>query len=137
VSPMSALGPAIGGLGPIDILVVVPGQFQMIGPSARATFMRKGVLHTLCIADAAISGSACSSALIPGRPVRPYRRLRPPVFGPRRDRCVRQSIAWGRSFGGAPMGRPRHYTTMTPAPDHPSSQAHALAAQHARWITDG
>lgn len=50
---------------------------------------------TLCIAATRHFRALHAGAADPGGPGAGFARLRPPVFGPRRDRMIRQAQAWG------------------------------------------
>ncbi|SLN42715.1 DNA polymerase III subunit delta [Roseisalinus antarcticus] len=79
-----------------DLLeVVASGKPREIGPMLRR-LMAQGVLPvTLCIGALRHFRQLHTAASDPGGAGAGVGRLRPPVFGPRRDRIVRQAQHWG------------------------------------------
>ena len=80
-----------------DVLdAVTDGQDQLLGPLLR-NLTAQGVLPvTLCIGATRHFRRLHTIAADPGGPASGVGRLRPPVFGPRRDKIVRQASHWGR-----------------------------------------
>lgn len=80
-----------------DVLdAVTDGQDQQLGPLLR-NLAAQGVLPvTLCISATRHFRRLHMVASDPGGPASGIGRLRPPVFGPRRDKIVRQAGTWGR-----------------------------------------
>ncbi len=80
-----------------DILAIVAeGRTGEIGPMLIRLYAQGVEPVRLCIAATqhfrALHGASCD----PGGPGSGVARLRPPVFGPRRDAIVRQATTWGR-----------------------------------------
>ncbi|MEM8537364.1 MAG: DNA polymerase III subunit delta [Pseudomonadota bacterium] len=80
-----------------DLLdVVTAGQADQLGPMMR-NLMAQGVAPvTLCIGATRHFRRLHQVASDPGGPASGVGRLRPPAFGPRRDKLIRQASAWGR-----------------------------------------
>ncbi|MFT4743524.1 MAG: DNA polymerase-3 subunit delta [Yoonia sp.] len=80
-----------------DVLdVVTLGQAQALGPVLRNLYAQGVTPVTLCIGATRHFKRLHAVASDPGGASAGIGRLRPPVFGPRRDKIVRQASAWGR-----------------------------------------
>ena len=80
-----------------DVLdVVTQGQAQALGPILRNLYAQGVTPVTLCIGATRHFKRLHAVASDPGGANAGIGRLRPPVFGPRRDKIVRQASAWGR-----------------------------------------
>ncbi len=80
-----------------DLLkVVAEGQAQHIAPLLRRLYAQGVNPTTLCIGANRHFRTLHAAASDPGGPSAGVARLRPPVFGPRRDQVVRQASSWGR-----------------------------------------
>jgi len=80
-----------------DVLdVVTQGQAQALGPVLRNLYAQGVTPVTLCIGATRHFKRLHAVASDPGGASAGIGRLRPPVFGPRRDKIVRQASAWGR-----------------------------------------
>ena len=80
-----------------DVLdVVTQGQAQVLGPVLRNLYAQGVTPVTLCIGATRHFKRLHAVASDPGGASAGIGRLRPPVFGPRRDKIVRQASAWGR-----------------------------------------
>ena len=79
-----------------DVLhAVAEGRGAAIGPLMRR-LEGQGVLPvTLCIGAMRHFRILHAAACDPGGPAAGVPRMRPPVFGPRRDRIIRQAGEWG------------------------------------------
>lgn len=74
---------------------VAEGQAQAIGPlMARLSGQGEGAVR-LCIAATMHFRRLYMGAIDPGGPGAGLARARPPVFGPARDRMIRQAQSWG------------------------------------------
>ncbi|WP_425093085.1 DNA polymerase III subunit delta [Tropicimonas sp. S265A] len=74
---------------------VAEGQAQAIGPlMARLSGQGEGAVR-LCIAATMHFRRLYTGAIDPGGPGSGLARARPPVFGPARDRMIRQAQGWG------------------------------------------
>ena len=79
-----------------DVLdVVTQGQAQALGPVLRNLYAQGVTPVTLCIGATRHFKRLHAVATDPGGASAGIGRLRPPVFGPRRDKIVRQASAWG------------------------------------------
>ncbi|MEY8828628.1 DNA polymerase III subunit delta [Sedimentitalea sp. XS_ASV28] len=79
-----------------DILNVVAEQRDAeIGPLLNRLQAQGTTAVTLCIGAARHFRMLYTAAADPGGPASGVGRLRPPVYGPRRDRIIRQAKAWG------------------------------------------
>jgi DNA polymerase-3 subunit delta len=97
VSDVALLAPQSADVDVDDILVVVAeGNSQMIGPVLRDLYAQGVLPITLCIGAMRHFRQLHVVASDPGGPGQGIGRLRPPVFGPRRDRLMRQASQWGR-----------------------------------------
>ena len=80
-----------------DVLdVVTQGQAQALRPVLRNLYAQGVTPVTLCIGATRHFKRLHAVASDPGGANAGIGRLRPPVFGPRRDKIVRQASAWGR-----------------------------------------
>lgn len=80
-----------------DVLeVVATGQSEKLGPILRNLYAQGVTPVTLCIGAMRHFRRLHVVASDPGGPASGVGRLRPPVFGPRRDKIVRQASQWGR-----------------------------------------
>ena len=80
-----------------DVLdVVTQGQAQSLGPVLRNLYAQGVTPVTLCIGATRHFKRLHAVASDPGGANAGIGRLRPPIFGPRRDKIVRQATAWGR-----------------------------------------
>ena len=80
-----------------DVLeVVATGQADQLGPLLRNLYAQGVTPVTLCIGATRHFRRLHVVASDPGGPAAGVGRLRPPVFGPRRDKIVRQASQWGR-----------------------------------------
>ena len=80
-----------------DLLEVVSlGQAEQLGPVLRNLYAQGVTPVTLCIGAMRHFRRLHTVASDPGGPAAGVGRLRPPVFGPRRDKIVRQAGHWGR-----------------------------------------
>ncbi|MGJ8587527.1 MAG: DNA polymerase III subunit delta [Yoonia sp.] len=80
-----------------DVLeVVATGQADQLGPLLRNLYAQGVTPVTLCIGAMRHFRRLHVVASDPGGPAAGVGRLRPPVFGPRRDKVVRQASGWGR-----------------------------------------
>lgn len=80
-----------------DVLdVVAMGQADRLGPLLRNLYAQGVTPVTLCIGAMRHFRRLHVVASDPGGPASGAGRLRPPVFGPRRDKIVRQAGQWGR-----------------------------------------
>lgn len=80
-----------------DILeVVATGQVDKLGPLLRNLYAQGVTPVTLCIGAMRHFRLLHVVASDPGGPASGIGRLRPPVFGPRRDKIIRQASHWGR-----------------------------------------
>ncbi|HAW46187.1 MAG TPA: DNA polymerase III subunit delta [Roseovarius sp.] len=93
---IAACAPASTEAGLDDILdVVAEGRAPEIGPVLRR-LKAQGVQPVgLCIGAARHFRALYTAAADPGGAAKGIARLRPPVFGPRRDRMLRQAQNWG------------------------------------------
>ncbi|KJZ19294.1 DNA polymerase III subunit delta [Loktanella sp. S4079] len=80
-----------------DVLEVVAlGQAERLGPVLSNLYAQGVTPVTLCIGAMRYFRRLHTAASDPGGPAAGVGRLRPPVFGPRRDKIVRQASHWGR-----------------------------------------
>lgn len=80
-----------------DVLeIVATGQADKLGPLLRNLYAQGVAPVTLCIGAMRHFRRLHVVASDPGGPASGVGRLRPPVFGPRRDKIVRQASHWGR-----------------------------------------
>ncbi|QYX56165.1 DNA polymerase III subunit delta [Roseovarius sp. SCSIO 43702] len=79
-----------------DILnIVAEGQSGEIGPMMKRLRAQGVQPVTLCIAATRHFRTLYAAAAHPGGASQGIAKLRPPVFGPRRDRMLRQAQGWG------------------------------------------
>ncbi len=97
VADVTACAPQSADADVDDVLdAVTGGQTDQLGPLLR-NVSAQGVLPvTLCINATRHFRRLHTVASDPGGPGAGVGRLRPPVFGPRRDKVVRQASHWGR-----------------------------------------
>ena len=80
-----------------DVLDVVSrGQADLLGPVLRNLYAQGVAPVTLCIGATRHFRRLHTVASDPGGPGSGIGRLRPPVFGPRRDKIMREAGQWGR-----------------------------------------
>ena len=80
-----------------DVLEVVAlGQADKLGPVLSNLYAQGVTPVALCIGAMRHFRRLHAAASDPGGPSAGVGRLRPPVFGPRRDKIVRQASHWGR-----------------------------------------
>jgi DNA polymerase-3 subunit delta len=80
-----------------DVLeIVATGQADKLGPLLRNLYSQGVAPVTLCIGAMRHFRLLHIVASDPGGPASGIGRLRPPVFGPRRDKIIRQASHWGR-----------------------------------------
>ncbi|MEJ6399186.1 DNA polymerase III subunit delta [Yoonia sp. 208BN28-4] len=97
VADVMACAPQSADVDVDDVLEVVAlGQADKIGPTLRNLYAQGVLPVTLCIGAMRYFRTLHTIASDPGGPNAGIGRLRPPVFGPRRDRLVRQAGNWGR-----------------------------------------
>lgn len=78
------------------IAVVAGGAVHDIGPTLRDLYAQGVAPVTLCIGAMRHFRRLHQVASDPGGPGQGVGKLRPPVFGPRRDALARQASTWGR-----------------------------------------
>jgi len=78
------------------LAVVADGKTAQIAELLRRLYAQGTTPVTLCIAAMRHFRSLHAAASDPGGPASGIGRLRPPVYGPRRDAMVRQAQNWGR-----------------------------------------
>lgn len=76
--------------------VVAEGRTKEIAPILRRLYAQGVTPTALCIGALRHFRTLHSASCDPGGPAAGVGRLRPPVFGPRRDAIVRQASKWGR-----------------------------------------
>ena len=97
IEEIGLLAPQSADVDVDDILAVVAdGQSQRIGPVLRDLYAQGVLPITLCIGAMRHFRQLHVVASDPGGPGQGIGRLRPPIFGPRRDRLMRQASHWGR-----------------------------------------
>jgi len=80
-----------------DLLnIVAEGRAQELGPMMRRLESQGTLPVTLCIMATRHFRTLHAAASDPGGAAQGIGRVRPPVFGPRRDRMLRQAQNWGR-----------------------------------------
>ncbi|WP_439153631.1 DNA polymerase III subunit delta [Yoonia sp.] len=80
-----------------DVLAVVSrGQADQLGPVLRNLYAQGVTPVALCIGAMRHFRRLHTVASDPGGPAAGVGRLRPPVFGPRRDKIAREAGQWGR-----------------------------------------
>ncbi len=94
---ISACAPLSAEVEVDDVLdVVTAGHADALGPVLRNLYAQGVVPVTLCIGAVRHFRRLHAVASDPGGPQSGVGRLRPPVFGPRRDKIARQAGHWGR-----------------------------------------
>jgi DNA polymerase III subunit delta len=94
---VAALAPATMEAGVDDILAATAeAEAQSIGPLMQRLAGQGVTPVTLCIGATRHFRALHAAASDPGGPAAGLARMRPPVFGPRRDRMARQAERWGR-----------------------------------------
>jgi DNA polymerase-3 subunit delta len=94
---IASLAPATVEAEVDDILAVVAdADHQKIAPLMRRLEGQGVTPVTLCIGATRHFRALHAAACDPGGPAAGLTRMRPPVFGPRRDRMLRQAERWGR-----------------------------------------
>ncbi|WP_296427357.1 DNA polymerase III subunit delta [Yoonia sp.] len=97
VADVLACAPQSAEVDVDDVLEVVAlGQADQLGPVLRDLYAQGVTPVTLCIGAMRHFRRLHVVACDPGGPAAGVGRLRPPVFGPRRDKIVRQAGHWGR-----------------------------------------
>lgn len=97
VEEVSACAPQSADVDTDDVLdVVTNGQTDQLGPTLRNLYAQGVLPITLCIMAMRHFRRLHVVASDPGGPGAGVGRLRPPVFGPRRDKIARQAGNWGR-----------------------------------------
>lgn len=97
IADVMACAPQSADVDVDDVLEVVAlGQADRIGPALRNLYAQGVTPVTLCIGAMRYFRTLHTVAADPGGPNSGIGRLRPPVFGPRRDQLVRQAGNWGR-----------------------------------------
>lgn len=93
---IAALAPATIEADVDDLIdLVADGRSDSFGPMMRRIEAQGIAPVTLCIAALRHFRALHTAAADPGGPAAGLGRLRPPVFGPRRDRMLRQAQGWG------------------------------------------
>jgi DNA polymerase-3 subunit delta len=93
---IAALAPATIEAEVDDLIdCVAEGRGREFGPLMRRIEGQGIAPVTLCIAALRHFRALHAGASDPGGPGAGFARLRPPVFGPRRDRMIRQAQDWG------------------------------------------
>ncbi|MFQ1702023.1 DNA polymerase III subunit delta [Loktanella agnita] len=97
VADVEANAPQSAEVDVDDILdVVASGQADRLGPVLRNLYAQGVTPVTLCIGAMRHFRRLHTVASDPGGPGAGIGRLRPPVFGPRRDKIMNQASRWGR-----------------------------------------
>lgn len=97
LAEVSACAPQSADVDTDDVLdVVTNGQTDQLGPTLRNLYAQGVLPITLCIMAMRHFRRLHTVASDPGGPGAGVGRLRPPVFGPRRDKIARQAGNWGR-----------------------------------------
>lgn len=97
VADITACAPQSADVDIDDVLeVVASGQADKLGPVLRDLYAQGVAPVTLCIGAMRYFRQLHAAASDPGGAASGVARLRPPVFGPRRDKIVRQASHWGR-----------------------------------------
>ncbi len=98
VADVMACAPQSADVDVDDVLdVVTQGQADRLGPTLRNLYAQGVTPVTLCIGAMRHFRRLHVVASDPGGPGAGVGRLRPPVFGPRRDKIARQAGHWGRA----------------------------------------
>jgi len=94
---INACAPQSADVDMDDVLDVVSlGNTEQLGPTLRNLYAQGVLPITLCIMAMRHFRRLHVVASDPGGPNAGVGRLRPPVFGPRRDKIARQAGNWGR-----------------------------------------
>jgi DNA polymerase-3 subunit delta len=94
---IAAISPATVDADLDEVLnIVAEARTVEIGPIMRRIEGQGVTAVSLCIGATRHFRTLLAAAADPGGPAQGVGRLRPPVFGPRRDRIVRQAGSWGR-----------------------------------------
>lgn len=97
IADIMACAPQSADVDIDDVLEVVStGQVDKLGPVLRDLYAQGVAPVTLCIGAMRYFRQLHTAASDPGGAASGVARLRPPVFGPRRDKIVRQASHWGR-----------------------------------------
>ena len=97
IADITANAPQSAEVDVDDVLdVVTSGQVDQLGPVLRGLYAQGVTPVTLCIGAMRHFRRLHVVASDPGGPGSGVARLRPPVFGPRRDKIARQVSQWGR-----------------------------------------
>lgn len=97
VEDVTANAPQSAEVDVDDVLeVVATGQVDRLGPVLRDLYAQGVAPVTLCIGAMRHFRQLHTAASDPGGASAGVGQLRPPVFGPRRDKIVRQASNWGR-----------------------------------------
>ncbi|MFN3664139.1 DNA polymerase III subunit delta [Yoonia sp.] len=97
IADITANAPQSAEVDVDDVLdVVTSGQVDQLGPVLRGLYAQGVTPVTLCIGAMRHFRRLHVVASDPGGPGSGVGRLRPPVFGPRRDKIARQVSQWGR-----------------------------------------
>jgi len=97
VDDIMACAPQSAEVDVDDVLsVVATGQTEKLAPVLRDLYAQGVAPVTLCIGAMRHFRQLHAVASDPGGAAAGAGRLRPPVFGPRRDKIVRQASNWGR-----------------------------------------
>jgi DNA polymerase-3 subunit delta len=97
IADITANAPQSAEVDVDDVLdIVATGQADQLGPLLRNLYAQGVTPVTLCIGAMRHFRRLHVVASDPGGPAAGAGRLRPPVFGPRRDKIVRQAGQWGR-----------------------------------------
>lgn len=92
---IAACAPATSEADLDDILnIVAEGKDGDIGPVMRKLLAQGTQPVSLCIAAARHFRTLYAASADPGGPAQGINKLRPPVYGPRRDRILRQAQGW-------------------------------------------
>ncbi|MEI4485275.1 DNA polymerase III subunit delta [Frigidibacter sp. MR17.14] len=92
---VAALAPASVEADVDDLLAIVAdGQLAKLGPMMRRLEGQGTSPVTICIAALRHFRALHAASSDPGGPASGIARMRPPVFGPRRDRLLRQAQDW-------------------------------------------
>ncbi len=98
VEDVQACAPQSGDADVDDVLdIVTAGQADKLGPMLRNVYAQGVTPVTLCIGATRHFRRLHKVAADPGGVGAGIGRLRPPVFGPRRDQIAQQASSWGRN----------------------------------------
>ncbi len=97
IADIAACAPVSADVDVDEVLdVVTAGKADVLGPTLRNLYAQGVTPVTLCIGATRHFKRLHTVASDPGGAGAGVGRLRPPVFGPRRDKIVRQASQWGR-----------------------------------------